>query len=170
MNSKLKALLAGAAFAAAMISALPAQASLPPGMRSFCAANSAECVSGPAAASYSPQLASVMRVINSRVNHAIRFQDDVRDQWALNPKAGDCEDYAITKRSELIKLGISPGALRIAFTFTRRGAPHAILVVRTDRGDFVLDNLSSSVRSLKATGYPILSMSGANPRSWSAAG
>lgn len=169
MNSKLKGLLVGAAFVAAAISALPAQAAIPQGMRSFCATYSAECVAGPGTVSYSSQLVSVLKSVNSRVNRSIRFQNDASDTWALNPQAGDCEDYALTKRSELIKLGISPGALRIAFTFTRRGVPHAILVVRTDRGDFVLDNLSSSVRSLQATRYPILTMSGANPRSWSAA-
>jgi predicted transglutaminase-like cysteine proteinase len=171
MTSKFsKVLFAGVALIAASFAALPAQAAIPPGMRAFCASHGSECVSGAAKVAYSDELMSLMRSVNSQVNRSIRFKSDVGDVWTLNPRSGDCEDYAITKRSALIRQGVSPGALRIAFTFTRRGVPHAILVVRTDKGDYVLDNLSGSVRGLASTRYPILSMSGSNPRSWSAAG
>ncbi|HMK88727.1 MAG TPA: transglutaminase-like cysteine peptidase, partial [Methylocystis sp.] len=33
------------------------------------------------------------------------------------------------------------------------GEGHAVLTVKTDRGDFVLDNLSEDVRPWSATGY-----------------
>ncbi len=56
------------------------------------------------------------------------------------------EDYVLAKRRALIQAGISPSALRIAYVKTRGGEGHAILVVKTDRGEFVLDNLNGKVR------------------------
>ena len=44
---------------------------------------------------------------------------------------------------------------------------HAILVVKTSGKDLVLDNLTASIKPLSQSGYRIISMSGANPRSWS---
>jgi predicted transglutaminase-like cysteine proteinase len=73
----------------------------------------------------------------------------------------------LAKRRALIKAGFSPSALRIAYVTTSSGEGHAILVVKTSRGDMVLDNLNGTVRPLSQSGYHIISMSGANPRDWS---
>ena len=64
--------------------------------------------------------------------------------------------------------GLPASALRIAYTHTRRGEPHAVLVVKTSQGDYVLDNLTNSIKTLRASGYNIRSMSSPNPTRWTA--
>ena len=73
----------------------------------------------------------------------------------------------MAKRRALIKSGVPSSALRIAYVKTRQGEGHAILVVKTNGRNLVLDNLTSAIRPLSQTGYRIVSMSGSNPRSWS---
>jgi len=139
----------------------------PLAMQFFCAKHKNECASGGRSqVTMSPDLLAVLKTINVTVNRSIRPKRDTADVWELNPQSGDCEDYVLSKRSALIKRGVSSGALRIAYTHTRRGEPHAILVVKTSQGDFVLDNLSNSVKSLRASGYTIRSMSSSNPTRW----
>lgn len=140
---------------------------MPLAMQFFCAKHKNECAGGGASqVTMSPDLMAVLKAINVNVNRSIRPQRDTADIWELNPKSGDCEDYVLSKRSALIRHGVSSGALRIAYTHTRRGEPHAVLVVKTSRGDYVLDNLSNSVKTLRSSGYRIRSMSSANPTRW----
>tara|TARA_R110000868_G_scaffold4752_1_gene29395 strand:- start:967 stop:1533 length:567 start_codon:yes stop_codon:yes gene_type:complete len=139
----------------------------PLAMQFFCAKNKSECASsGRSQVTMSPNLMAVLKTINIHVNRSIRPKRDTADVWELNPAAGDCEDYVLSKRSALISKGVSSGALRIAYTHTRRGEPHAVLVVKTSQGDYVLDNLSNTVKSLRASGYKIRSMSSSNPNRW----
>lgn len=141
----------------------------PLSMQFFCAKNRSECRGGGSAqVTMTPNLMAVLKQVNLHVNSSIRPKVDTADIWNLNPAEGDCEDYVLTKRSMLIRNGISAGSLRIAYTHTRRGEPHAVLVVRTSEGDYVLDNLNNSVKTLRASGYTIRTMSNANPTNWSA--
>lgn len=141
----------------------------PLSMQFFCAQHRSECAGGGRGqVTMSPNLMAVLKQINSHVNRSIRPERDTADVWELNPTSGDCEDYVLSKRSALIRQGVSAGALRIAYTHTRRGEPHAVLVVRTSQGDYVLDNLSNSVKTLQASGYNIRSMSSPNPTRWTA--
>lgn len=103
-------------------------------------------------------LAAELLTINATVNQAIRPVADIvqykaMDVWAVNPKAGDCEDYALSKKARLLSLGWPSSALLIALAYTRSGEEHAVLIVRTDRGDFVLDNLRSRIRRWTASLY-----------------
>ncbi|MBW8892177.1 MAG: transglutaminase-like cysteine peptidase [Burkholderiales bacterium] len=76
--------------------------------------------------------------INTQVNRSIRRSDDYAtygraDYWAAgvdHVKRGDCEDYALAKRRALI----------VVRTF--HGEMHAVLLVATNEGEVVLDNLS----------------------------
>jgi predicted transglutaminase-like cysteine proteinase len=113
-------------------------------------------------------MATVARV-NAQVNRSItpRYDPAGRDVWTTNASIGDCEDYVLTKRRALIEAGIPASSLRIAYVKTRRGEDHAILVVKSDGRDIVLDNLTGSIKPLNQTGYRVISMSGANPRYWS---
>jgi Predicted periplasmic protein len=141
----------------------------PLSMQFFCAQNRNECrAGGSAQVTMTPNLMAVLKQVNRHVNSSIRPKVDTADIWQLNPAEGDCEDYVLTKRSMLIRNGVPAGSLRIAYTHTRRGEPHAVLVVRTSEGDYVLDNLNNSVKTLQASGYRIRSMSNANPTHWSA--
>ena len=86
--------------------------------------------------------------VNRRVNRAIRqISDDrlygVEDFWAV-PTAGrgDCEDFVLAKRQALIEAGVPAESLSIAIVETRWGESHAILLLASDRGEYVLDSLS----------------------------
>ena len=139
----------------------------PLSMQFFCAQNKSQCAAGGAAqVNMTNGLMAVLKQVNVHVNRAITPQRDTADIWELNPTSGDCEDYVLSKRAALISKGVSAGALRIAYTHTRRGEPHAVLVVRTSKGDYVLDNLSNSVKTLRSSGYTIRSMSGSSANNW----
>jgi len=111
---------------------------------------------------------NLLKRINRSVNVAIAPRNDgAVDRWQAGAASGDCEDYVLAKRRALIKAGLPASALRIAHVRTSSGEDHAVLVVKTTDGDFVLDNLNGQVRILARIGYRIVSMSGADPREWS---
>lgn len=112
-------------------------------------------------------MAQIKRV-NSAVNRAITPRNDIGgDNWNPNATVGDCEDYVLAKRRKLIDAGFPPSALRIAYVITRKGEEHAVLVVNTQAGGLVLDNLTAGIREFRETGYRLVSMQGANPDQWS---
>lgn len=184
MNTKFAAVVAGLTMAVTMFSTGGASADslqtrgafevvtrtaavTPLPMRYFCAQNKSQCAAGGAPqVAMTPNLMAVLKQVNIRFNRSIRPEADTADIWELNPTSGDCEDYVLSKRAALISKGVSGGALRIAYTHTRRGEPHAVLVVKTSEGDYVLDNLNDSVKTLRASGYNIRSMSSPNPTRW----
>ena len=85
------------------------------------------------------RLAGQLVAVNAEVNGSIRPHRDPR--WRVGPAAGDCKDYALTKKYRLMGQGWPSSALLIATAWTSRGVEHAVLIVRTDHGDVVLDNL-----------------------------
>jgi len=120
----------------------------------------------------------VLRVAN-RVNLAVNRQvREIRDTaqyrreevWALpTSRGGDCEDFALLKKRELIARGIAPERLLIATVLDRKRQSHAVLVLRTDRGDYVLDNLTNRILHWKRTGYTFLRMQNPDaPHAWDA--
>jgi predicted transglutaminase-like cysteine proteinase len=87
--------------------------------------------------------------INRRINRAIRHVDDdrlygVADYWARpeNSGLGDCEDFVLAKRAALIQAGVPATALSIAIVVTRWGESHAVLLLASEEGEYVLDSLS----------------------------
>lgn len=185
MNTKFAAVMTGLTMAVSMFSTggaaahtglariatpdLAAQVAdiTPLSMQYFCAKHRNECAGGGSSqVTMTPNLMAALKQVNSHVNRSIRPARDTADVWELNPTSGDCEDYVLSKRSALIRQGVSAGALRIAYTHTRSGAPHAVLIVRTSEGDYVLDNLNNTVKTLRASGYNIRSMSSPNPTRW----
>ncbi|WP_248306442.1 transglutaminase-like cysteine peptidase [Devosia oryzisoli] len=138
-------------------------------MQFFCASNPQECrTGGKSQVRMSSDLLAVLQQVNSHVNRTMVPRADGTDRWTVGATAGDCEDYVLNKRRMLIRNGVSAGSLRIAYTKTRAGAPHAVLVVRTSQGDLVLDNLSNTVKTLAQSGYRIRSMSSSDPTRWTA--
>jgi predicted transglutaminase-like cysteine proteinase len=106
---------------------------------------------------------------NLHVNRTIVGVNDQsgEDVWSVNVKSGDCEDFALTKRDHLIAMGWSPRALRIAVAETPSGEGHAVLVVKTDKGDLVLDNRTNRIRTWKETDlHWVKIQSGENPYLW----
>jgi len=58
---------------------------------------------------------------------------------------GDCEEYVLLKRQELIARGWPMSALLITVVDDAKGQGHAVLTVRTSAGDFILDNQSDDI-------------------------
>ena len=110
------------------------------------------------------ELMALAERVNSSVNRSVREVSDkqqyrVEEVWALpTRRGGDCEDFALLKKRELIRLGVSPDRLLIATALTKRREAHAILMLRTDAGDVVLDNLTSRIKPWRETGYSFLRM------------
>ena len=114
--------------------------------------------------------------VNASVNRRIRQTTDralyhVADRWVVNPGAGDCEDFALTKKALLIAKGWPSSALLVALATTRAGVDHAVLIARTDSGDLVLDSLRSGILEWTPTLYHWISVqSPTNVWKWVAIG
>jgi predicted transglutaminase-like cysteine proteinase len=111
---------------------------------------------GPTTLQMSRDLMAELDRVNQSVNREIRYVSDKvlygnEDYWHLSldpggPRAGDCKDYVLEKRRALINDGIPAAALSIAIVQTPWRETHAILLVKTDQGELVLDSLSSWVQ------------------------
>ncbi|WP_245411727.1 transglutaminase-like cysteine peptidase [Phyllobacterium leguminum] len=105
--------------------------------------------------------------INASVNERIKPLTDKEiygkeEYWAYPTLFGDCEDYVLLKRRELAQAGIPLSDLLITVVRKRDGEGHAVLTVRTDRGDFVLDNLADEIKIWSETSYSYLKRQAAN--------
>ena len=89
--------------------------------------------------------------VNALVNGSVRPMTDLgvygKDEvWAYPNGVGDCEDFVLEKRRDLMREGLSPSNLLITVVRKSDGQGHAVLTVRTDKGDFILDNLTNAIR------------------------
>lgn len=105
--------------------------------------------------------------VNASVNERIKPLTDKEiygkeEYWAYPTLFGDCEDYVLLKRRELNEAGISLANLLITVVRKRDGEGHAVLTVRTDRGDFILDNLTDEVKNWQQTNYTYLKRQAVN--------
>lgn len=169
-NTKLAVVLACAVAVAAF--AGEAQASsrhAPLGYQLMCLKTPAECEGGgKAQVKATTNVLATLKRVNASVNRSIKPQNDSgADVWNASATTGDCEDYVLAKRRQLINAGIPASSLRIAYVKTRSGVGHAVLVVNTNNVKYVLDNLTNAIKPLSQTGYRVVSMQGANPRNWS---
>jgi predicted transglutaminase-like cysteine proteinase len=92
----------------------------------------------------------------------------IADFWTLPTDGkGDCEDYALLKRHELIQRGWPSSALLMTVVTDETGKGHAVLTARTSAGDFILDNKADEIRAWNKTPYRfLLRQSYLNPRVW----
>ena len=190
MLFKSKALL-GAAVAAAWVAALGATAQgsdrtayvavgttarAPIGWVEFCNENPKEC----SPASTEPRdvvlTAKVWKDlvrVNKWVNDTIAPVTDLEhwgvvERWSYpDDGKGDCEDYVLLKRRMLMQAGWPREALLITVVRDKKGEGHAVLTVKTDKGDFVLDNQAEEVLLWSDTGYRFVKrQSQSNPNNW----
>jgi predicted transglutaminase-like cysteine proteinase len=138
--------------------------SQPIGHYEFCKANPSECSVRSRPASIPKVTAhgwNVITEINATVNHSITPMTDLeiygRDEvWAYPTDVGDCEDFVLLKRKKLMDAGFSPSDLLITVVRKPDGEGHAVLTVRTQSGDFILDNLNDQVKLWTETRYTYL--------------
>lgn len=139
----------------------------PKGYSAFCRSNPAECRSGGAnSVRLDSRLMGKLIEVNADVNRSIRWTRDRANVWKVGTRTGDCEDYALTKRSKLMKLGFPASALRMAIVKTRKGDGHAVLVVKTNKGDYVLDNVHNRIKKREHTNYRWVGIASSNPYRW----
>ncbi|MBZ9796888.1 transglutaminase-like cysteine peptidase [Mesorhizobium sp. ES1-4] len=139
--------------------------SQPIGHYDFCKQRPGECSIRPANLAPAALTEGFMRKlvnITARVNAAVKPMSDMDiygedEVWAYPDKGvGDCEDYVLEKRRQLSRMGVSLADLLITVVRKPDGEGHAVLTVRTDRGDYVLDNLNDQVKPWDETGYRFL--------------
>jgi predicted transglutaminase-like cysteine proteinase len=111
--------------------------------------------------------------VNQWVNDSIAPITDM-DHWGVVEKwsypddgKGDCEDYVLLKRRLLMQAGWPREALLITVVRDKKGEGHAVLTVKTDKGDFVLDNQEEQILLWSETGYRFVKrQSQSNPNNW----
>jgi predicted transglutaminase-like cysteine proteinase len=97
--------------------------------------------------------------VNKWVNDSIQPVTDLEhwgvvEKWSYpNDGRGDCEDYVLLKRRMLMEAGWPREALLITVVRDKKGDGHAVLTVKTDKGDYVLDNQAENILLWSETGY-----------------
>ena len=96
--------------------------------------------------------------VNDNVNASVVPETDedlyhTAEYWTYPDGRGDCEDIALEKQRQLINDGWDPSTLLMPVERERDGNGHAVLMVRTDRGDLILDNQNGKVLLWNDTNY-----------------
>src|SRR5918997_2346963 len=148
----------------------------PIGWVEFCAENPDECRSGPAEARdvvLSAKAWTDLTRINKWVNERIKPMTDldhfgVVEKWTYPTDGqGDCEDYVLLKRRMLMEAGWPREALLITVVRDRKGDGHAVLTVKTNKGELVLDNQHDDIVVWSETGYRFVKrQSQSDPNVW----
>lgn len=152
----------------------------PTGWTEFCARYAGECDTQTMPARdlvFDANNWRLLNKINDEVNDEIEPITD-QDHWGVVERwdyptdgKGDCEDFVLEKRRRLIAAGLPRQALLISVVRDRKGDGHAVLLVKTDRGDYVLDNQAATILPWTETGYGFVKrQSEENPNKWVALG
>lgn len=162
---------------AASAAATGAKTSIPYGWVDFCGRRPEECNVSPLPAAdvkLTAETWNYLERINRQVNASIEPMSNLEhwgtmmDHWDYPVDGkGDCKIYALYKRKLLLDAGFPRQALLMTIVRDLNDEGHTILTVKTDRGDFVLDNLADQVRPWDVTGYNFLKrQSQQNPNIW----
>jgi predicted transglutaminase-like cysteine proteinase len=120
-----------------------------------------------------PERWNELKIINRRVNSnilaTVTAGNGATEQWRISPPAGDCKDYAITKRHELLARGWPSRSLLLSEVVVSSGEHHLLLIVRVKDADLVLDNLSDEIQLVSMTHdqyHWVRIQSPQNPKFW----
>ena len=147
----------------------------PHGFVRFCEANPTECAADhgqesrfDASAERLKELDEINRTVNKEIAPATDLEVyGVNEYWTLPRTRGDCEDYALLKRHNLIEKGWPVSALLMTVVRDEKGEGHAVLTARTTQGDYILDNKIEDVRPWAKTPYQfVMRQSYLNPKVW----
>jgi predicted transglutaminase-like cysteine proteinase len=148
----------------------------PIGWVEFCIEYDPECKTKPSAARdvvLSTQAWKDLQRINLWVNTNVKPMTDM-DHWGVVERwnypddgYGDCEDYVLQKRKMLMQAGWPREALLITVVRDQHGDGHAILTVKTDKGEYILDNQTDNILLWADTGYRFVKrQSQSDPNVW----
>jgi predicted transglutaminase-like cysteine proteinase len=148
----------------------------PIGWVEFCTESPAECKAGPSQPRDIVMTQAAWRdllKVNRWVNETIKPMTDmdhwsVVEKWSIpNDGYGDCEDYVLLKRKMLIDAGWPREALLITVVRDKMGEGHAVLTIKSDKGEFILDNQNENVVGWTETGYRFVKrQSQGDPNVW----
>ena len=126
----------------------------------FCMAQRALCSFVLPALPLPDDAMAILNRVNRDVNAGIAFRADEPsiDAWEIEPVAGDCEDYVVTKLARLVAAGIPRDTLRLATAQLPDGRFHIVLVAQTWRGSFILDNRTDAILPWRGVNYRWLAM------------
>lgn len=151
------------AFAANRPMTIEGSTSQPIGHYDFCKRNAEDCSPNAeiGVAKLTKAAWEKMVEVNETVNVAVFPRTDeemhgVAEFWSYPTAEGDCEDYVLLKQYMLERAGFLRSALLITVVRQPSGDGHAVLTVRTDKGDFILDNLEEGILDWKQTQYRYL--------------
>ena len=156
------------------------QARPPIGWVEFCAEHPVECRVSPSAPRDvvlgNKSWTDLVR-INKWVNDNVKPMTDlehwgVAEKWSYPDDGyGDCEDYVLLKRRMLMESGWPREALLITVVREKNGNGHAVLTVKTDKGEFILDNQEERILLWSETSYRYVKrQSQSDPNRWVALG
>lgn len=149
--------------------------SIPVGAAEFCQRLRSECAANAKvvdAVTLDPAKWQQLLDVNADLNATIVPETDqdlyhIAEFWTYPHGFGDCEDIALAKRKQLIGDGWPASALLMTVVKEDNGDGHAVLMVRTDRGDLVLDNQDGMVRVWTDSRYHFIKrQSQANAAQW----
>src|SRR5918994_6509341 len=152
----------------------------PTGWRQFCTDNPRDCEAPDGSArdvvlnakSWS-DLIRINRWANDNIEPITDMEHwGVVERWDYPEDGyGDCEGYVLLKRQLLIKAGWPRSALLVTVVRDKKGDGHAVLTVKTDKGEFILDNQNESVVLWTESGYRFVKrQSQIDPNAWVALG
>jgi predicted transglutaminase-like cysteine proteinase len=152
------------------------QTLVPYGWVDFCNRYRNECRTQPMTpdvAVYSKASMKIIKRINTWVNKNVAPVSD-QDQWGVvdhwdypTNRKGDCEDYVLLKRKLLIQEGFPRQALLLTVVKDQKGDGHAVLTVKTNAGEFILDNLNPEVKLWNKVPYRFVKrQSETDPNVW----
>jgi predicted transglutaminase-like cysteine proteinase len=151
------------------------EARAPIGWVQFCSDNPGECDANGGARDVTlnakawSEIVRINRAVNDRIKPVTDLEHwGVVERWDLPSDGyGDCEDYVLLKRQMLAKAGFPLGALLVTVVRDKKGDGHAVLTVKTDKGEFILDNQNEAVLLWSESGYRFVKrQSQANPNIW----
>jgi predicted transglutaminase-like cysteine proteinase len=146
-----------------------------PGWVEFCNRDPQECIIDlrqPETLVLTEDLVNLLATVNLSVNRMLIPVTDqshwgILDLWSYPTDGlGDCEDYQLLKRKILIDAGLPRRALRMTVVVDTSGEGHAVLTVRTDRGDLILDNKTDDVVEWFRTNYQYIKRESAETTGW----
>jgi predicted transglutaminase-like cysteine proteinase len=148
----------------------------PIGWIEFCVEYDPECKTKPSSPRdvvLSAQAWKDLVRVNRWVNTNIKPMTDM-EHWGVVERwnypddgYGDCEDYVLQKRKMLMQAGWPREALLITVVRDKNGDGHAILTVKTDKGEYILDNQIDDILLWSDTAYRFVKrQSQSDPNVW----
>lgn len=128
----------------------------------YCVRHSDDCqthLDQPLTVTLTPELFDKLAAVDLAVNGSVRPLTDwehwgVEDHWdQAEDGYGDCEDYQLLKRKRLVDAGVPRRTMLVTVVHDEDDSGHAVLMIRTNFGDLILDNRTDDIMFWKDTGY-----------------